>query len=148
MPFLECFFRVLYLVRNTIVIDGALMDYVLIEGLRLNMIIGVFEWERLAPQPVIVDLKLFPDLNRYTAIHDDINNVLNYKAVVDRIETEVTTFAPELVETLGEHLCQIILSEFAVKHVELTLKKPNAIPTASAVGVYMARPRSVIRNDH
>ena len=45
----------------------------------------------------------------------------------------------QLVETLAEKICEIVMNEFAVPWVRLTLSKPGAVSGSKAVGVMIER---------
>jgi dihydroneopterin aldolase len=45
----------------------------------------------------------------------------------------------ELVEALAEKICSIIIEEFSVPWVKLTLRKPGAVRGSKSVGVIIER---------
>src|SRR6185503_17844140 len=62
----------------------ALMDLVFIEDLRIETVIGIYDWERKIRQVVALDLEMAFD-NRKPAASDRIEDTLNYKAVSKRL---------------------------------------------------------------
>lgn len=122
------------------------MDKVLIEGLKANAVIGVFDWERQIRQPLVLDLQLSVDL-RPAAASDALTDAVNYKSVTDRVLEEIEQRQPNLIETLAEHLAAMILAEFtSVQVVALTVRKPLALVGVQAVAVSIERSRDDLRH--
>lgn len=116
------------------------MDKVFIEGLEIETLIGIYDWERRIRQTLAFDLEMAFD-NRKPAATDDIADTLNYKDISKRLTEFVSQSEYQLVETLAERCAQIVLEEFGVAHVRLKLSKPGAVRGAKAVGVIVERGR-------
>lgn len=114
------------------------MDHVFIEGLEIEALIGIYDWERRIRQPLRFDVEMAFD-NRVPAASDDIADTLNYKAVSKRLIEIVSQSDCGLVETLAERCAVAIVDEFGVARVRLKLSKPGAVRGASAVGVVIER---------
>ncbi|WP_457318046.1 dihydroneopterin aldolase [Stenotrophomonas sp. P5_B8] len=114
------------------------MDKVFIEGLEIDALIGIYDWERRIRQTLRFDLEMGFD-NRRPAASDDIADTLNYKAVSKRIDQFVRESDFGLVETLAERIAEIVLREFNVQWLRLKLSKPGAVRGARAVGVIIER---------
>ena len=114
------------------------MDIVYLRDLRIDTVIGIFDWERRATQTVILDLEMSADIAR-AAASDDIKDTLNYKAVAKRLIQFVGDSDFQLVETLAERCAQIIRDEFDVRWVKLTVNKKGAVRGADDVGVIIER---------
>ena len=116
------------------------MDHVFIEGLEIEALIGIYDWERRVRQPLVFDLEMAFD-NRIPAATDAIGDTLDYKAISKRLIQFVSESGFGLVETLAEKCCAIVIEEFGVQHVRLKLAKPGAVRGAKAVGVIIERSR-------
>lgn len=114
------------------------MDIVFIRDLRIDTIIGIYDWEREVKQTVSIDLEMASDI-RQAAATDDIQYALNYKAVSKRVISYVENRNALLVETLAEELAQIIREEFQVPWLRLRLSKPGAVRGARDVGLIIER---------
>jgi len=117
------------------------MDKVFIEGLQIDALIGIYDWERRIRQTLRFDLEMGFD-NRKPAATDNIEDTLNYKAVSRRLVEVVSQSDHGLVETLAERCAEVVLSEFNVEWLRLKLSKPGAVRGAVAVGVIIERSRS------
>ena len=115
-------------------------DHVFIEGLEIEALIGIYDWERRVRQPLQLDVEMAFD-NRRPAASDAIADTLDYKAVSKRLIEFVSQSGFGLVETLAERCATLILDEFSVAHVRLKLSKPGAVRGARAVGVIIERSR-------
>ena len=116
-------------------------DHVFIEGLEIEALIGIYDWERRIRQTLVFDIEMAFD-NRVPAATDDIALTLNYKDVSKRLVEYVGQSGFGLVETLAERCAAIILDEFGVSHVRLKLSKLGAVRGARAVGVVIERSRA------
>jgi dihydroneopterin aldolase len=116
------------------------MDIVFIQGLQIDCVIGIYDWERKIRQTITLDIEMEFDISQ-AAQTDDINHTLDYKAVSKRLIEFVRASDFQLVETLAEQITQIILQEFFVNSVKLTLNKGKAVTNAQGVGVIIRRYR-------
>ena len=114
------------------------MDIVFINDLRIETIIGIYDWERKVRQTISLDLEMGADIRR-AAASDAIDDTLNYKAVAKRLIAFVGESEYLLVETLAEKIAEIVLSEFAVPWLKLTVHKPGAVRGSRDVGVIIER---------
>lgn len=114
------------------------MDIVYIRDLRIDTIIGIYDWEREIKQTICIDLEMATDI-RKAAATDDIQYALNYKDVSDRLIDYVENRNAQLVETLAEEITAIVRKEFNVPWVRLRLSKPGAVRGARDVGLIIER---------
>jgi dihydroneopterin aldolase len=114
------------------------MDKIFIHALKTETIVGIFDWERQVKQTVVMDIEFSADI-RKAAISDSIDDTLNYKGVAKRVLAFVDESSFHLVETLAEHIAMLILEEFGVSWVSITLSKPGAIRSSRDVGVMLER---------
>lgn len=114
------------------------MDIVFIRDLQIETVIGIYDWERRIRQMVSIDLDMATDI-RKAANSDNIEHTLNYKAVAKRLIAFISESEYQLVETLAEKICEIVLNEFDVPWVRLTLNKPGAVSGSRSVGVMIER---------
>lgn len=113
-------------------------DCVLIEGLAVETVVGVYDWERELPQRLLVDLEMAWD-NRRPGQSDEVGDALDYAAVSARVTETLQALRPKLLERGAEVVAQMLMQEFGVRRVALTLRKPGAVPSAQAVGVRIVR---------
>ncbi len=120
--------------------DRACDDRIFLRDLRVEATIGIWEWERRIRQYVSIDLEMAADIARAAAT-DRIEDTLNYKGVAKRVQEFVGTSSFQLVETLAERIAALVLEEFGVPWVRVTVNKPGAIRGARDVGVSIRRER-------
>lgn len=114
------------------------MDIIYITDLKIDTVIGIYDWERRIKQTVSFDLEMATDI-RKAAASDGIDDTLDYKAVSKRLIQFVGESKFQLVETMAEQVAEIILKEFNVPWVRLRLNKGGALRHASAVGILIER---------
>jgi len=117
------------------------MDKIFLTALTTETVIGIFDWEREVKQTISIDLEMSADIRR-AARSDSIAATLNYKAVAKRVLAFVQDSRYQLVESLAEEVARMILREFPVEWVRLTLHKPGAIRFSEDVGVVIERSRA------
>lgn len=114
------------------------MDIVYLRDLKIECVIGIFEWERRIKQTIVLDLDMATDIRR-AATSDRIDDTLDYKAVSKRVMEFVAASQFQLVETLAEKIAEIVLNEFRVPWVRVRVNKRGAIRNAADVGVVIER---------
>jgi 7,8-dihydroneopterin aldolase/epimerase/oxygenase len=114
------------------------MDIIFIRDLRVDTIVGVYDWERQVKQTLVFDIDMGTDIRR-AAASDDLQFALNYHAVSLRVAAYVEAHHPALIETLAENITALIRTEFNVLWVRVQLTKPNAVLAAKSVGVIIER---------
>jgi len=114
------------------------VDIIFVRDLKIDTVIGLYDWERDIRQVLHFDLDMASDI-RPAAAGDDITQALDYSAVAARLTEFVGTSEFKLLETLAEHCAQIVLKEFKVPWLRLRVMKPGAVPAARDVGVLIER---------
>jgi dihydroneopterin aldolase len=116
-------------------------DRIFLRGLTAECVIGFIDWERRVKQTVVVDLELPVDC-RQAAVTDDVNDTVDYKKVSKRVLAFIEASEFKLVETLAQRLAMLILEEFALEWLRLSINKPGAIRNSRDVGVAIERSRA------
>lgn len=114
------------------------MDMIYLNDLKIDTVIGIYDWERRVKQTISLDLEMATDIKK-AAASDNIDDTLNYKAVAKRLIAFVEESEFQLVETLTERIAEIILNEFDVPWVRVSLNKKGAVRHASGVGIVVER---------
>jgi dihydroneopterin aldolase len=115
-------------------------DRIFLRGLTTECIIGFIDWERRVPQTVVIDLELPCDCAR-AAQHDSVADTVDYKTVAKRVLAWVAASEFQLVETLAHRLALLLLEEFPLQWVRISVNKPGAIRHSRDVGVRIERRR-------
>lgn len=117
------------------------MDTVFIEGLTVETRIGVYDGERDARQPVVIDLGLGFD-NAKPATSGHLDDALDYAAIVAAIKTFMADSDCGLLEQLAEDCCSMLRREFrGIRSIDLRVDKPAAARALGSrhVGVRVQR---------
>jgi len=117
------------------------MDKVFIKNLEIDAIIGIYDFERTTKQKVVFDIEMWWDVAK-AAKSENIDDALNYKTLSDQLKDYVGKSQFQLIETLAEEVASIIIGQYAVESVKLTLHKPDALDGATDVGVEILRHRT------
>lgn len=114
------------------------MDKIFIEGLEVFSLIGVYDWERVATQRLLVDVTLYTDLSS-AAASDNVNDTLNYADVANCIDVVAKNSEFQLIEALADAMLNAIFKQFPVMKITLKLSKPDILPNAVNVAVEFTR---------
>jgi 7,8-dihydroneopterin aldolase/epimerase/oxygenase len=118
-------------------------DTIFLRGLTAECIIGFIDWERQVRQSVVVDLELPADCAR-ASLSDAVADTLDYKELSKRAVAFIEASQFKLVETLAQRLAELLITEFALEWVRLSLNKPGALRSARDVGVTLERTRAQV----
>lgn len=113
-------------------------DVVFVKGLKVEAVIGVYEWERAITQPLLIDIAMETDISR-AAVSDDVNDALNYKEVCDDVSAWCQDIKAQLLEHLAGQIADKLLEKYSCDKISLSIAKPTAIQQADAVGVQITR---------
>jgi dihydroneopterin aldolase len=114
------------------------MDILFLRDFKIETIIGLYEWERKAPQPVLIDLEI--GLYDHKAGHsDDIRDTIDYGQVAERIRAFADSQTFHLVESLGEQIANIVRTEFGAPWVKVTLRKLAIMRGVKELGIVIER---------
>lgn len=109
--------------------------YIVLDRYRLDVSIGIHDFERLKPQPVTVSLSVvFSRRARYT---DKISEVIDY----DFLRTEIAALVHDRHINLQETLCEAILDicrKGGAKGAIVRSEKTNVYPDTQSVGCEMS----------
>ena len=114
------------------------MDRILLRELEVEAVIGIWEWEQRIRQTVSIDLEMATDA-RAAAATDTVESTLNYRDVAKRVQAFVADSRFHLVESLAESVARLIIEEFQVAWIRVSVAKPGAIRGAREVGIVIER---------
>lgn len=114
------------------------MDIIFLRELKVTTLIGIYEWEKRVPQTLQIDLDIaLPDSRACQT--DNIKDALDYADIAQHLQTVLSDGHFSLLETLAEHLAQIILKDFNAPWVKVSVAKLQAIRNCRMVGVSIER---------
>lgn len=116
------------------------MDKIFLNDLKIDTIIGIYDWERQTQQTLSFDLEMDWDI-RPAAASEDIRKTLDYGAIAQRIVAFVKNSEYLLIETLAEDLSAMLLEEFPIPKLKLTLSKPVALHGQNIARIVIERSR-------
>lgn len=114
------------------------MDVIFLQEVKVQTVLGVPDWERLAPQTVVLDIELAMPHSR-SCTSDDIADTIDYGQIVARIREVLAEKSFRLVEALAESVAQMILAEFGTPWVKVRVGKPGILSGVKQLGVEIER---------
>lgn len=116
-------------------------DVVFIEALKVDTVIGVYDWEKTIQQTLQFDVEMRTDTTQAAQI-DDLSKTVDYAEVADDIVKLAKQNQVELIETVAEMVTTKILKDYPVESVKLTLRKLGAVASTTSVGVRIERSKT------
>ncbi|MEY3982179.1 MAG: hypothetical protein RLZZ281_1048 [Pseudomonadota bacterium] len=112
---------------------------IFLDDLAIEASIGFHDFERTAPQRILVSVDLYLPIAQSTSARDDVADVLDY----DLLRLNVSRIAQSrhfnLQETLMDEICAFCLQQPAVKAVRVVTQKPDVYPDCKTVGIEVIR---------
>jgi dihydroneopterin aldolase len=107
-------------------------DIVSIRDLRVEAVIGVYDWEREIEQTLTFGVEMPADVTKAAAT-DDVADTLDYSAVAQTIKAVVTEGKFQLIETAAERVAQRLITDHGLTWVRVEVIKPIATEGYTAV---------------
>lgn len=101
-------------------------DKIILKDCLFLVTIGINDEERVLPRALYLDIELFTDI-KHAAKKDRIDATISYTDVHNVVKKNIEGHIWNLVEAVAESTAQIILEQFAVEGVHVTVKKPSAL---------------------
>ncbi|MDQ9022574.1 dihydroneopterin aldolase [Acinetobacter sichuanensis] len=121
------------------------MDAIIIEGLKVDTVVGCFNWERQIIQPLMLDLTIHTSLQQ-AADSDELVDTLNYAEICEISAQVIQAAAPKLIEHAAKLVLNALFNTFpAIESIIIVVRKPAIIPQANSVGIRLERHRNDFR---
>jgi dihydroneopterin aldolase len=118
--------------------DGTALDWILIEGMRGETVIGIHDSELHRPQALVIDLQAgVPHMRACDS--DRITDTIDYSIVRLRLLRLLAEHRLQLLEAFAESVAAILIDEFGAACVRVKVVKPNKFDDLQAVGVQIER---------
>ncbi|MFW5450023.1 MAG: dihydroneopterin aldolase [Methylophagaceae bacterium] len=114
------------------------MDKIFLNDLKIDTIIGIYDWERETLQTITFDLEMDWDIHK-AAQSDDISDTLDYGSIAQTIVSFVEASRYQLIETLAEDLCALLLKQYPLSKLKLILSKPVALHGQNTAKIVIER---------
>ena len=112
------------------------MDLLQIKGLRIDTRIGIHAWEQKLLQTLLIDIEI--PINTENC-HDQIVNTIDYDKLCQKLSAYITNNSFNLIETVANHVANLITKEFKVNKLTVTVSKPFAIQNAANISITIRR---------
>lgn len=113
------------------------MDTIFISELRLETLVGVYDWEKKVPQKIQLDLELGLPARKSKELR--LEDTIDYAAVVARIEAALAEKHFGLLENMAEHLAGLVMKEFKAPWVKISVAKLAPLKNVRRLGVTIER---------
>lgn len=114
------------------------MDIIFLQEIKLDLIIGIYDWERKVPQTIQMDLEIGLPHSRACQT-DRVEDTVDYARVMARIRESLAENRFALVEALAEHVAQLIMKEFGAPWVKVSVAKLGLVKGVKKLGIVIER---------
>ena len=111
-----------------------------IKNLHLRTVVGINDWERKDFQEVLLNIEMELD-GKGVAASDSINDTVDYKKVTKQVITAVEKARFGLIDSLAQHVLDLVMQEKKVCRAKVEVDKPHALRFADSVSVVCAADR-------
>lgn len=115
-------------------------DRILIQNLKLDMSIGIYEKERIEKQPVLLSVLLEVKTNKGKVLNN-IHEVVSYEKIVRDIQKLANSCHYNLIERFAEDIAENCLNNSMIEKIDITAIKTQVMPETTGVGVSISRRR-------
>ena len=117
------------------------MNTISLFDLEVTCIIGILPKERVEEQTLLLDINLDIDIGN-SSFTDEIDETIDYTIIADMATKLAVTKKYNLIESFCRDLNNLFLETFQViQKTKISIKKPNAIPTAKYATFTMEKTR-------
>lgn len=117
-------------------------DKLFIHDLKIETIIGAYEWERKLPQVITLDLEYAVN-SKQAAEHDELSYTCNYSEVGQALTEFVKQSQFYLVETMADKSAELLMTQFKIPWLKLTIRKIGTLQNAKEVGIVIERGKNL-----
>jgi len=114
------------------------LDIIFIRDIRLDTLIGAYEFERRQPRTLRVDIEIGRPSIRACKT-DELADTIDYSAVVDVVRQTFSSHTFHLLEPLAELVVDLILEKFDAQWARIEVSKTGVVADARDVGVRIVR---------
>ena len=111
---------------------------VIIKDLILNISIGIHNFEKKRKQRVKFNIEILTN-PFVTPNKKDLNSILNYEEIVNKIEKITYLKHHELLEDLAENIFDMIFKNKLVKKIKLKIEKLDILKKTKSVGIEVSK---------
>jgi len=113
---------------------------VIIKDLIFNTFIGLHEFEKNRRQIIKFNIEIYTN-NKLQPDEQDLNSIINYEDVINKIETITNKKHYLLLETLAEDIFSNLFENKNIISIKLKIEKPEIIKNTSSVGIEVVKKR-------
>ena len=113
---------------------------VIIKDLIFNTFIGLHEFEKNRKQIIKFNIEIYTN-NKLQPDEQDLNSIINYEDVINKIETITNKKHYLLLETLAEDIFSNLFKNKNIISIKLKIEKPEIIKNTSSVGIEVVKKR-------
>ena len=114
------------------------MDIIFLHEYKLDLVIGIYAWERHLPQTVQLDIEIgLP--NNQAGSSDRVEDTIDYGKVAQAIETSAQAKHFDLLEAFAEHIAHLIRTDFGAPWVRISVTKLGMLSHIKRVGLTIER---------
>ena len=114
------------------------MDIIFVSELKIETLIGIYDWEKAVPQTIQLDLEVGLR-GEHAAKSGKIGDTIDYSRVVGRIEQLFKQQHFLLLEKAGEAIADTIMTEFKTPWIKVSIAKLAPLRNVKKLGVVIER---------
>jgi 7,8-dihydroneopterin aldolase/epimerase/oxygenase len=105
--------------------------------------IGVHDFEKIAPQRIVINVELYVSLAKTTPSGDDLAEVLDYDFIRETLKAILARGHIQLQETLCDAFISALMNNPLVIAARVSSEKPDVYIDCEAVGIEIFRVKEI-----
>ena len=113
---------------------------VIITDLVFNTSIGIHDFEKEKKQQIKFNIEIYVN-PLLKAAENDLNSIINYESIINKIKSITQKKHYNLLETLAEDIFSDLFLNKNIIKIKLRIEKPEIIKNTSSVGIEIIKKR-------
>ncbi len=111
-----------------------------IKNLKLETILGIYDWEQDTPRPIIINATIHTD-NDNARFSNNIEDTIDYDSIVKQIKTYVASKNFQLIEKMNQEILDLIMKDERISKCELEIDKVGVVENVESFSVTLTKER-------
>ena len=111
---------------------------ILVEGLEIECIVGIYPHEREIPQLLLVDVDIDHEIGEAVE-SEKVDATVDYVDLAEAITALAVDGRYQLLETFASDGCDLLIKRFGASRARVKVMKPAAVPAASWAAVQIEK---------
>ena len=111
-----------------------------IKNLRLETILGIYDWEQNVKRPIIINAEIHTGFDN-ARFSNDISKTIDYDIIAKQIKTYLASKNFQLVEKMAQEIIENIMTDKRIDKCSLEIDKVGAVENLESFSITLTEER-------